>query len=277
VRVTDITAVPEATALAGGRGSRRVWWSRLPPAGWTGVLLVAFIAFWQTSAVAGWVPAAIVPRFDEVVLAGIEEIEAGLFVENLASTVIATVAAHLVGSMVGLVVGVLFWRKESLGRMFEPYLVSFYAVPLVVFYPVALVVLGINDWPIIILSTVMAAIPMALNAWNGFAGIPPVYLRLADSLTASSRQTFFQVAIPAAAPLLYTGTMLAAIYALIGVVAMEFMVARNGLGSRIRYLYEAFDNPGMYFYIVSTLAVSILLVGLLNVLFRRAFPRVLAS
>ena len=119
----------------------------------------------------------------------------------------------------------------------------------------------------------MAMIPMALNTWVGLAGIRPVHLRLAESLAASRRDTFVQVAIPAAAKMLYTGLTLAAIYALIGVVAMEFMVAQEGLGSRIRYLYEDFDNPTMYFYILVTLGISVVMVGALAAVSGRALNR----
>lgn len=239
-------------------------WERLPSGAWTALLLIGFLAFWRLGAGASWWPEAIVPSLTDVMAGGLEEIRDGEFYPHLWATVGTTLLAHIAGTLLGAAAGVLFWRAQRLGRMFEPYLVSFYTVPLVVFYPVALVVLGINRWPIVILAAVMALIPMTLNTWVGLSGIPPVYLQLARSLCASRRDLFLHVAIPAAAPVLHAGATLAAVYALVGVVAMEFMMSQVGLGSRIRYLYEAFDNPGMYFSILATLVVSVLIVGAVN-------------
>lgn len=250
------------------------WWQRIPSSGWTAIIAVSVVVGWELAArFAPWWPTRVVPPLTDVLAAGVEVVADGTFLPDLVATAIATVAASVLGSLIGLALGICFWKAPLVGRMFEPYLVSFYAVPIVVFYPIALVVLGINRWPIVILATIMAAIPMTVNTWVGLAGIRPVYLRLARSLLASQRTTLVEVALPAAAPLLVSGTTLAAIYALIGVVAMEFMVAQAGLGAMIKYLYEAFDNPAMYFYIFATLALSVLLVAVTNLVLRRALGK----
>jgi NitT/TauT family transport system permease protein len=262
------TLVDDRPALPG-----RSWWEGISPSAWTTILLILGLAGWELAATTDWWPAALVPALSTILSSGLTEIREGEFFSHLGATTFATLLSYLAGSLLGAAIGVFFWRRPRVGQMFEPYLISFYAVPLVVFYPVALVVLGINSWPIVILASIMATIPMALNTWVGLAGIRPVHLRLAESLCASRRDTFVQVAIPAAAKLLYTGTTLAAIYALIGVVAMEFMVAQEGMGSRIRYLYEDFDNPTMYFYILATLGVSMLMVALLSAVAKRLLGR----
>lgn len=167
------------------------------------------------------------------------------------------------GSVLGFAAGLLFWKIPLIGRVFEPYLVSFYAVPLVLFYPVMIVLVGINAWSVIILATIMAAIPMALNTAVGLNQMPPVYMKLARSLRASPRQTLFAIAIPAAGPFIVAGLRLAVVYALIGTIAMEFTTAQAGLGYRIRYLYEIFNNTEMFAYIVVVLLLSCLLTVLL--------------
>ena len=81
--------------------------------------------------------------------------------------------------------------------------------------------------------------------------MPPVYMKLARSLRASPRQTLLAIAIPAAGPFIVAGLRLAVVYALIGTIAMEFTTAQAGLGYRIRYLYEIFDNTQMFAYIAA--------------------------
>jgi NitT/TauT family transport system permease protein len=183
-------------------------------------------------------------------------------------TGVEIVVSIVFGSLLGFLAGLLFWKIPLIGRVFEPYLVSFYAVPLVLFYPVMIVWVGINAMSVIILATIMAAIPMALNTAVGLNQMPPVYLKLARSLRASPRQTLFAIAIPAAAPFIVAGLRLAVVYALIGTIAMEFTTAQAGLGYRIRYLYEIFNNIDMFAYVVVVLLVSCVLTAALAVVER---------
>lgn len=185
------------------------------------------------------------------------------FWDDAARTGVEVAVSLVFGALLGLLAGLTFWKLPYIGRIFEPYLVSFYAVPLVLFYPVMIVLVGINAMSVIILATIMAAIPMALNTTVGLKGMRPVYMKLARSLNASPRQVLFSVAIPAAGPFIVAGLRLAVVYALIGTIAMEFTTAQAGLGYRIRYLYETFDNTAMFAYIVVVLLFSCLLTVLL--------------
>jgi NitT/TauT family transport system permease protein len=243
------------------------------PTWWPSAVLVAVaVVVWQTGGDQGWWPSSVLPSPTRIFEAGGKEIGEGPFLGDAGSTVLAFGLSVILGIVLGGLAGYLFWRKQTLGKIFEPYLVSFYTVPLVVFYPMLIVIIGLNQWPIVLLGSVMAAIPMALNTWVGLSGIRKVYLNLARSLCLTRWQMVRQVALPAAAPMIIAGATLAAIYALIGVVAMEFMVAQQGLGYRIRYRYESFDNDGMYFYITSVLVLSLLIVWLLSYL-----PRILGT
>jgi len=111
-------------------------------------------------------------------------------------------------------------------------------------------------------------IPMALNTAVGLNAMPPVYMKLARSLNASPRQTLFAIAIPAAGPYIVAGLRLAVVYALIGAIAMEFTTAQAGLGYRIRYLYEIFNNNEMFAYLVMVLVLSLVLTVLLAIVER---------
>lgn len=232
------------------------------------VLLALIVAIWHVGSEAQWwrrstIPA---PRHVWAVLRDLPSTQQfrGDFARTLQEIVFAFTGSVVLGGLLGY----LFWRLPLLGKAFEPYLVALYAVPLVVFYPVLLVSIGINQWPIIILSTIMAMVPMTLNTWNGFQGIPSVYLRLAASLQLSPAQRLFQIAVPAAAPLVFAGIRLAAVYALIGVIAMEFVVAGKGLGFRIRYQYELFNEPAMFAYILVVFALAVVLTAVVTALER---------
>lgn len=226
------------------------------------LLLVVLFVVVEVGVATGILREAGFPLPTEVVACSVGLLAEPEFWQDLARTGLQIGTSIVAGTLLGLVAGIVFWKVPGLGRVFEPYLVSFYAVPLVLFYPMMIVLVGINAWSIVILSSVMAAIPMALNTRTGLQGIRPVHLKLARALRCTPAQTLFQIAVPAAAPLIVAGFRLAVVYALIGSVAMEFTTAQAGLGYRIRYLYETFDNQTMFAYILVVLVLSVVLTVL---------------
>lgn len=226
-------------------------------------LVVLGIAVAEIGAQAGWWSEQVLPAPSTVFAALGTLLTKAQFWDDSKRTGIEVAVSIVFGSLLGLAAGLLFWKLPLVGRIFEPYLVSFYAVPLVLFYPVMIVLVGINAMSVIILATIMAAIPMALNTAVGLNAMPSVYMKLARSLRASPRQTLLAIAIPAAGPFIVAGLRLAVVYALIGTIAMEFTTAQAGLGYRIRYLYEIFDNTQMFAYIAAVVLLSCLLTVLL--------------
>jgi NitT/TauT family transport system permease protein len=267
-RVREAVRPAAAAGPAPASARRRV--RRLPGASvWsTAGLMVLAVLVWIIGSAASLWSEATLPGPGSVWTALKAAVVTGQFWADCGSTALEVGVAFVGGAVLGLVVGIVFWKAPIAGKIFEPYLVSFYAVPMVLFYPVMIVIVGINQWPVVILSTVMAFIPMALNTWVGLRGIPPVYLKLARSLSCGRRQTMLDIALPAAAPFLLAGLRLAAVYALIGAIAMEFTTASSGLGHRIRYLYESFDNASMVAYILVVFAISLALTFALAILER---------
>ncbi|WP_219416781.1 ABC transporter permease [Pseudonocardia nigra] len=257
------TAVTEPPEPAPPPRHRRRPSDALVSAGATAVLLLLLGAVLEVGAQSGWWRASTMPA-PSAMIAGVGKLlQDPQFWDDATRTGLEIGLSIVCGSVFGLLAGLLFWKLPTVGRVFEPYLVSFYAVPMVLFYPVMIVIVGINATSVVILATIMATIPVALNTTVGLNGIRPVYLRLARSLECNQRQTLFQIALPAAAPFIVAGLRLGVVYALIGAVAMEFVTAQAGLGYRIRYLYEIFDNNAMFSYILVVLVLSVLLTALL--------------
>ncbi|MGV9633056.1 ABC transporter permease [Nocardia rhamnosiphila] len=234
----------------------------------TAALIAVIAAFCEIGARAGMWHETILPAPSTMIAELRTLLGESQFWGDIARTSIEVALSIVFGALFGLAAGLTFWKLPSVRRVCEPYLVSFYAVPLVLFYPVMIVLVGINSTSVIILATIMAAIPMALNTAVGLGEMPPVYMKLARSLQASPRQTLFSVAIPAAGPYILAGLRLAVVYALIGTIAMEFTTAQAGLGYRIRYLYEIFDNTTMFAYIAVVLLLSCILTVLLAMIER---------
>ena len=229
----------------------------------TVILLVLVATVIEIGAQAGWWRASTLPA-PSTMAAGLGQLLGEMqFWADAGRTGLEVGLSVVFGSLFGLLAGLVFWKLPTVGRVFEPYLVSFYAVPMVLFYPVMIVLVGINATSVVILATIMSMIPVALNTTVGLNGIRPVYLKLARSLQCRPHQMLFSIALPAAAPFIVAGLRLGVVYALIGSIAMEFTTAQAGLGYRIRYLYEIFDSSTMYSYILVVLLLSVALTALL--------------
>lgn len=259
----DVAATSDPTSGVTPRRRRLRPESTLVTVVATILLLVIIGAVLELGVAAQWWRSSVLPAPSTMISGMFDLFGQAQFWSDAARTGVEVATSIVLGSVFGLLIGLLFWKVPTLGRVFEPYLVSFYAVPLVLFYPVMIVLVGINAMSVIILATIMAAIPMVLNTTVGLAGMPPVYVKLARSLNVKPRQLVFSIALPAAGPFIVAGLRLAVVYALIGCIAMEFTTAQAGLGYRIRYLYEIFDDNGMYAYIMVVLVVSVILTALL--------------
>ena len=200
-------------------------------AGTTGMVTL-LVLVWQLGSALGWWGPGILPSPADVgralvTLLGTDELWA-----RLSETLAAIVVSFAFGTVAGIAGGTLLWRLPLLGRVLEPYVVSFYAVPIIVFYPVMLVLVGINIWSLVVLNTAVVAIPVLLNTWVGLQAVPPVYHRLAASLQCGPVRRFRQVLFPAALPQVASGLRIGASMAVVGITSMEFLLPRMRRGNK---------------------------------------------
>lgn len=172
-------------------------------------------------------------------------------------TMIETFSSFAIAATLGITIGIFFWKFIRIGKMFEPYIVSIYAMPLVMFYPLLLIFLGLGSPPIIFITTITSIIPIILNTTIGFREIGEVLHKVAKSNRCTPWQTFSKVLFPAATPFIFTGLKLGFIYALIVTIGMEFILTDLGLGFQVHQYYDFFNSPAMYAYIVLNLLIAV--------------------
>ena len=178
-------------------------------------------------------------------------------VEATISTFTSTLASTGIAILVGIPAGYLLHRYRLFGEAYEKWIAGLFSAPLILLYPLFLVMLGRNVKTIIAISAILATIPVVLNTIQAFAQVRKVHLDIARSFKLSQWQTFWKVMLPAAVPTIFTGIRLALIYSMISVVAIEYLVVLGGLGSLVSDLYDRYDIPGMYAAIVTVILVTI--------------------
>ena len=138
-------------------------------------------------------------------------------------------------------------------------------MPTFIFYPLLVALLGLGKAPLVVLGVLSAAPAVMISTLSGLDGVPPVLIKLARIHRLSAARTLWWIILPAALPRLFTGFKLALSYALIGVIAGEFILSGTGLGYAISFAYQSFDNRAMYGLMLFVLLVAIIANGILYV------------
>lgn len=182
--------------------------------------------------------------------------------ENLIGFFITTMFIIFVASLLSFVIGTplgwLLWKYEIFGKAYEGWLGAIFSAPIVLLYPIFLVLFGRGELTIIVMSFLVGVTPIILNTYVGLKNVPPVYIKVATSFGMSDGELFRKVLLPAALPSLFTGIRLSLIYTMINAVAIEFLISIGGLGYLVGDLYDRYDIPGMYAAVAFVLIASIL-------------------
>lgn len=221
-----------------------------------GVVLFTLL---QGMSALGWISPFLVPPPSEM-LAAIPALcrDEGLvakFLVTLGTVFVAILAA----AFIGIPFGWFMYRRPAFGLAYEPWLGAVFSAPLVLLYPLFMVIFGRGLVAIVVMGLIAGVIPIALHTLQGFRGVPGVYLKVARSFGMTGSQVVLKVLIPAALPTIFTGIRLGMIYTMTYVVAIEFLVNLGGLGYLVGDLYNRYNIPGMYGAIIFVVLVSVLL------------------
>ena len=159
-------------------------------------------------------------------------------------------AAIVLSAIPGFLLGLLIHALPRLRRVLNPVLLSYYSVPTFVFYPLLIVIFGIDQLSLIVMGAMFGVVAMISSTLTAIDRIPPVYGKVARVLRMDRTHTALRIVLPAATPHLFTGIKLAVAYSVIGVIAGEFILATAGLGRRLSLSFNEFDNATMYGLIV---------------------------
>ena len=196
----------------------------------------------------------------EMVVALWQILDTGRFNQDIAFTAYNLFGAFLLAIVTGFLFGGALHGLPRLRRVVEPLLAAYYAVPTFVFYPLLIVVFGVGRSSLIVIGAMFGVVAMIVNTLLGLDHVPPVIAKTASIWKLGALRTLFLVRLPAATPYFVTGVKLAVAYSVIGVVAGEFILATQGIGKRIAFAYDNFDNRTMY-ALMLLLLIAVMIVN----------------
>jgi len=165
--------------------------------------------------------------------------------------------AGIMITVFGVAGGVLMHRFKLLQQACETWVAAFAAAPVVLAYPLFMVIFGRSAWTIIMIGFVAALPPVILKTLEGMSGTRKVLVNVGKSFNLTASQQFWKIMFPAALPTIFVGIRLGLIFALINIVGVEFLINYGGLGQLINDLAERYDLAGTYAAICFVILVSV--------------------
>jgi NitT/TauT family transport system permease protein len=211
----------------------------LPPL----LTIAAILAGWQLLVWLSGLPSHLLPSPGEV----FQRLDAGVLLGSMlpeiAATILSALAGYVVACAVALVLAAVFAEIEWVEAMFYPLVAGFQAVPKVALAPLVLIWAGFGERSEIILVAAIVFFPIFSNAVIGFRNVDP---RLVDLMRLYRGSRVFRLrnlSLPSAAGQIFAGLQIAVGFALVGCVAVEFLVGTGGVGFIIQNSANTLDTP----------------------------------
>jgi NitT/TauT family transport system permease protein len=206
-------------------------------------ILVVFLVLWEVLPKAHIVnplftsyPSALWPTFLDLLR---ETPRQASILTHTWSTVFATIIGFSAAMVLGIVIAAALWWWNKLYKVLDPYLVVANAMPKTAFVPIFYIWLGAT-LSIYGMSLAISLFIAILMIYNGFQGIDPNKIKLAQTFGATKGQLLTKVVLPGSIPTLIAALKVNVGLSLVGVVVGEFQSANIGLGFLIQYGSQIF-------------------------------------
>ncbi|MFD2474894.1 ABC transporter permease [Amycolatopsis silviterrae] len=224
--------------------------------------LLGFLLIWEAVVRAGLIDQNDLPP-PTVVFARIGELFGDVeFVRDVVASVLAWMIALLISIAIavpaGLLLGSVRWLRDATKAIVE----FLRPIPSVALIPLVLIVVGGGPEAKITLAVYAAVWPILFNTIYALAEIDPLLLETARTYGTPRARVLTSVALPHAAPFVFTGIRLSAAISLILVISTEFLAgAKLGIG---QFVLEASSGPGRMDLVLAGTVVAGILGYLVN-------------
>jgi NitT/TauT family transport system permease protein len=198
-----------------------------------------------------------------------------LFAEsNVWATLGRVFAGFVIGAIPGILLGVVMGLNQTVRLMLDTTLSAIYVLPKIAIFPIVMLVFAnpFGEGPKIAVVALSVFFLMAINTMAGVRDIDPVYLMAGRNYGANGLRLLRHVILPAALPVIFAGLRLALGTALIVIISVEFLRAKQGVGFITFYYWEVLDPEKMYAGLVVVMILGILLTYSLQGIERRVMP-----
>ena len=214
-------------------------------------------------------PPVILPRVQDVLNEFVHFIGASEVYQALGVTMVEILISLVIAAVVGI--GLAFWaaRTDLRAKVVEPLLVWGYLVPHILFYPIIILLFGVDVPSKVAYAASSAVFPIGFNCLRAFRGVDPKFISVGRAYGASPRQMDRQIKLPASVPLAAAGLRIGAALTMVTVISAEMISSTNGLGYLLKFYSQSFNTEKAYAIIL----MIILVVGIFQLAIGKLLPR----
>jgi len=245
---------------AGGQRSRA---ARLWSSAWPKLAALAISLFvWQCVVWSGWKPEYILPGPGHVFrqLGKLLTTDKLLSSGVLPTTMVRAIGGFLIAAVIGIALGASMSRIKVLRTALAALITGLQTMPSIVWFPMALVLFGLNDKAITFVVVIGAAPSIANGILSGADQVPTVLLRAGRVLGARGFTLWKEVVLPASLPSFVSGLKQGWAFSWRSLMAGELIGASTGKPGVGGYL-DAQRTLGDYPNLYATM-ILILIIGL---------------
>jgi len=204
------------------------------PAVGRAAVILGGLAAWELVVRAAGAKIEVVPPPSAVLvsmvnLLGLPEVRDALL-SALLSVLIAFASAAVAGIAAGLVMGLSRLAYAAA----HPILVLLNSIPKMIFIPLVILTLGVEQPAKIAYGFISAVLPVAISVTTGVRTVDHRLIRAARSLAPSRFRLVWNVIFPGTAPAIFSSLWYGIQHALLGVLLMELFVSTRGVGYFVR-------------------------------------------
>ncbi|WP_216210102.1 ABC transporter permease [Amycolatopsis aidingensis] len=224
--------------------------------------LIGFFVLWEAVVRAGLVREVFLPPPSEVLTSLAELLGQESFLRDIIASLLAWAIAMCVAIGIAVPAGLLLGSIPGL-RVATRAIVEFLRpIPSVALIPLVILVIGGGPEAKITLAVYASLWPILYNTIYAFDEIDPLLIDTARSCGTSRTRILRTVALPHAAPFIFTGIRMSGAIALILVVSTEFIAgAHRGIGN---FILEASGGAGRMDLVLAGTVVAGLAGYLIN-------------
>ena len=183
-------------------------------------------------------------------------------------------SGFVMGAIPGILLGVVMGLNQTVRLMLDTTLSAIYVLPKIAIFPIVMLMFAdpFGEGPKIVVVALAVFILMTINTMAGVRGIDRVYLMAGRNYGANGWQMLRHVIVPGAMPVIFAGLRIALGTAMIVIISVEFLRAKQGVGFITFYYWEVMNPEKMYAGLLVVMLLGVFLTFALHWLQRRLMP-----
>lgn len=149
---------------------------------------------------------------------------------SASATLVRAAGGFIIGAAIGFLLALVMKLSGLVEKMIFPYLMLIQLIPVLGLAPIVLSITGDINKSRIVIAAILSFYPVATNTLAGFKSVAKEKYELMYIYSATKRDLYLKVLIPAAVPYFFTGLKIAAPMAITASILVDTLQGDGGMG-----------------------------------------------